>query len=177
MTHKPRGFVAARSEHAMNLVSAHALLGVEHQEDDLEPFAQRVVGVLKYRTGKNGKAIAVLLVARYFAAVWIGAFFAALAEIVERTRFQRVRLGATTRANDHTIGPALGSEKGFASLLIGEALKQLTERHRFRIHDEKHSASLARCQIADNSPLSKGRGLGRGAMIARSRLVDSSCSR
>jgi hypothetical protein len=150
--HIPSRLIGACSDHPVDLVSAHALLGVEHEEDNAEPLPQRIVGVLEYGAGNDAKAIAVLLVASYDpASLRHRGLFAALAEIVERTRRELVRLFATTGAFDLPIWPTLGFQKCLTGCFIGEPLEQFTERHLLRrIHDEDSSPNLDRCQVPDN---------------------------
>jgi hypothetical protein len=45
--HIPSSLVRAGADHPVNLMGAHALLGVEHEEDNAEPFSQQIVGVLE----------------------------------------------------------------------------------------------------------------------------------
>src|SRR5581483_8519399 len=59
MAHVPGRLVAAGAEHPMDLMRAHALFRVVHQERDLEPLPQRVLGVLEDRSGDDGEPIAV----------------------------------------------------------------------------------------------------------------------
>ena len=49
MAHVPSGVVRAEAHHAMNLKGADALLAGQHQVDDAEPLAQRLIGVLEDR--------------------------------------------------------------------------------------------------------------------------------
>lgn len=119
-------------------MSAHPLLGVEHEEDDAEPFAQRVIGVLEYGACDDAETIAVLLVANDdLACLRFGRLLATLAEIMERTRLELIGFFATTRAFDDAIWPALQFQKCFAGRFIGKAGNQFAERHLLRIHVER----------------------------------------
>jgi len=120
--HIPRGFVRAASDHPMDLKCAHPLLAREHQEDHREPFAQRIVGVLKHRARDHAEAIAIRFVADGdFASRFVHALRTALAKIMKRPRLERVSLCAASRAFHHAIGPALLFQKRLARGLIGKA--------------------------------------------------------
>ena len=109
MAEIPRGFVRAGSDHAVDLMRAHSLLCMEHHEDDSEPFAQRIVAVLEYRAADDAEAIAVLLLAdERLASLLVHCLFAALAEVVERSRLERISLAAASRA-DGAIRPGRNS--------------------------------------------------------------------
>ena len=152
--HIPSRLVRASSDHAMNLMRAHSLFGMQHHENDAEPFTQRIVRSLENRPTDDAESIAVLLVANgYQSGFGIDALFAALAQIVKRAGFQRVRLGAAARAFHLASGPAFLCEKGFTGIVIREAVKQFSQRHLTNgrsIHVKKDSAFLGRCQMPDN---------------------------
>jgi hypothetical protein len=98
MAHKPCGFVADRSKHPMDLQGAHSFLGMEHQEDDLEPIAQLDVRVLEYRARQDAKPVAILGASQDFARLFVDGLCAALADVVERSRRQLERLANASRA-------------------------------------------------------------------------------
>lgn len=148
--HIPRGFVRAGSDHSVDLMRAHSLLGVEHHEDDSEPFAQRIVAVLEYRAADDAETVAVLLLAdERLASFLVHCLFAALAEVVERARLERVSLAAASRAHG-AIGPALLFQERLAGIVIRKPAQQFSQRHRFLIHDENNSKNIGRCQTPDN---------------------------
>ena len=137
----------------MNLMGANALLSVARDEHHLEPRSQRVFRVLENRLGDDAKAIAVLLLAdERLASLLVHGLFAALAEVVERARLERVSLAAASRAYG-AIRPALLFQERFAGIVIRKPTQQFSQRHRFLIHDENNSKNIDRCQTSDNPPL------------------------
>ncbi len=58
VTHKMCRIVAAEAHHALDLEGAHALLAGEHEMGDPEPVAERLLGVLKNRSGEAREPIA-----------------------------------------------------------------------------------------------------------------------
>src|SRR5450759_4003536 len=57
VAHEPCGFIRTEAHVAADLQSAHSLLTGEHQVDDLEPVAKRLVRVLEYRAREMREAI------------------------------------------------------------------------------------------------------------------------
>src|SRR5438046_3122551 len=58
VAHQPSGFVGAETHIAHDLQRADALLAGQHQVNDAEPLAQRLVGVLEDRPDENREPIA-----------------------------------------------------------------------------------------------------------------------
>ena len=58
VAHIPSGSVGAEAHHAMDLKRADALFASEHEVNDAEPMAKRLVGILKNRSGYVGEAVA-----------------------------------------------------------------------------------------------------------------------
>ena len=58
VAHRPSSLVGAEAHHAMNLKRADALLAGEHQVNNAEPLAQRLIRVFEDRTDQHRKAIA-----------------------------------------------------------------------------------------------------------------------
>ena len=104
--HEPSSFERTEAHVAPQLPCADAFLAGQHQVRDLEPVAERLVGVLEDRPDQNGKPIAVR-----------GALLAlpmplASFEVID------VRI-ATARAN-HAIGPAPRLQICFAGVLVSD---------------------------------------------------------
>ena len=57
--HEPSGFDRSETHIAAKLPRAHALFAGQDQVSDLEPVAERLVGIFEYRSGDAGEAIAV----------------------------------------------------------------------------------------------------------------------
>jgi hypothetical protein len=111
VAHQPSGFVGTEAHVAHDLQSAHAYFAGQHEVNDFEPVAERLVGVLEDRPGNMGEAIAVRR-----------AFLALPVPFAGR---QVVDSGiAATRAAD-AFGPATGDQIAFAGFLVGE--------HRFEL--------------------------------------------
>jgi len=134
MAHKPRRFVAASAKHPMDLQGAHSFLGMEHQENNLEPFRQLDVGILKNGACQDAKPIAILGAYRDRARALVEAFRAALAHVVEWSRAQLKRFTAASRTFDRAIRPALELKKSLAVFLVRQTGKQFTEGHLMRCH-------------------------------------------
>lgn len=132
VAHIPSRLVGAGAEHPVDLVGAHALFRVVHQERDLEPLSQRVLGVLENRPRDDGEPIAVLV--------------AALANPMERLALGLPDLGiATTRALD-ALGPAPCDQIGLAGVVVGEPGQEFFEVH----HGAKNTPFPGWCQQPDN---------------------------
>lgn len=133
MAHVPSGFVGAGAEHSVDLVRAHALFRVVHEECDFEPFAQGIFGVLEDCSGDDGEPIAVLV--------------AALAEPMEGTGFDLPYLRiAAARAMD-AVGPTTRDQEGLAVVF---GLKPGEEFVEFPEAEYSHSGLW--CQVPDNRP-------------------------
>src|SRR5713101_7196461 len=91
MAHIPRCLVRSRTNLALNLKRAYALLGIEHLPENLKPRLERIFGILKNRPADDAEAIVL----------------AKLAEPVERPRVEFVdgRVAAF-RASDNAVLPA-----------------------------------------------------------------------
>jgi hypothetical protein len=133
MAHGPSGFVRAGADHPMDLKGTHALLRMIHEERDLEPFDQGILGVFEDRAGDDRKAIAVLI--------------AGLAKPMERAGLDLPDLKISATGAVDAIGP---TPLGEVSLAIGfgfELGKKLGE-----FHEQQYRVSPAWCQVPDNRP-------------------------
>ena len=107
VTDVPSRLVRAEAHDALNLHCAHALLGGQHQMDNLEPVAQVDLGVFKNGTDKVRKAVSAALTAiRAFPLKFHG---------LERIDV----LGATAGANN-ALWPTVRHQIAVASLFIWE---------------------------------------------------------
>src|SRR5436305_411992 len=89
--HIPSRLIRASSDHPVNLIGADALLRMEYEEDNANPFAKRIVGILEYGTGDDAEAVAVLLMAGHnLASLRHSGLLATFAEIMERARLEPV---------------------------------------------------------------------------------------
>lgn len=133
MAHVPSGFVRAGAKHPVDLMRAHALFRVVHEERDLEPLAQGILGVLEDRPGDDGEPIAVLVATLANPMKWLS-------------------LGlpdfhvAATRAVD-AIGPTTLSDERFAFVFGLEPSKEFVE-----FHESEYRRSANWCQVPDNRP-------------------------
>jgi len=131
--HIPHGFVARPVVEygPLDLQSTHSFLALSHQEHDLEPHAQSVVGVLENRPADDAEAIAVALVARNdLASLRVDCFDSALANPVEGSVCDMEDfLISTARASDNAIGPTLRNQIGLAAFFGRELSQQFGERH------------------------------------------------
>src|ERR1700730_1423589 len=57
MAHEPSGLVGTKAHIALDLQRAHALLAGQHQMNDTEPVAKRLICVLEDRPGNVGEPI------------------------------------------------------------------------------------------------------------------------
>jgi len=106
VAHHPCGFVGTKTHVAENLQCTHALFAGEHEMDDLEPIAERLVGVLKNSPDQDRKPIAVRGALRALPMPLAGS------EIID------LRIAAS-RTMD-AIGPAPSLQIGFAGILMRE---------------------------------------------------------
>lgn len=115
MAHIPGRFVAAGAEHPVDLMRRHALFRVVHEERDLEPLAQGILGVLEDGFSEDGEPIAVLV--------------AALAEPMEGAGFDLPHFRiAAARAGD-AIGPTTRDHEGLAVVFGLEPGEEFVEFH------------------------------------------------
>ena len=115
MAHVPRSAVRSHAEHPLNLKGAGALLALRHDEDNLEPVGQRVLGVLEDGLGDNGEPIAVLV--------------AGLANPMEGTVCDVPYLHVSALGTGDAVWPAAFHQVPLAGLVIGELGEQLIECH------------------------------------------------
>jgi hypothetical protein len=117
MAHEPSGSVGAEAHHAVDLEGANPFLAGEHQENDAEPLAQRLIRVLEDRAGDVREAV-------------IGPRWGAhVAEPIPRHRAMAFDLDiAATRASDASR-PAVPDEISAASILVRERRFPLGESH------------------------------------------------
>jgi hypothetical protein len=113
VAHEPSGFVATEAHVTHDLQCAHALFAGQHEMDDLEPVAERLVGVLENGPRDMGEPIASL-----------GSALIALP--TPRLVGQLVRIGRpTTRAMDAS-GPTAADKIRATGVLIGEHAVELS---------------------------------------------------
>jgi hypothetical protein len=116
VAHVPGRLVGPGAEHPVDLMGAHALLRVVHQERDLEPLDKRIFGVLEDRPGDDGEPIAVLV--------------AGFADPMERAVLGLPYLGiAAARAGDDAIGPTPLGEERLAIVFGLEPGDKIAELH------------------------------------------------
>jgi hypothetical protein len=115
VTHEPRGFVGTEAHVAHDLEGTHSLFAGEHEMRDLEPIAQRLVGVFENRSGDMRKPIAVR-----------GAL---LALPMPLARFEVIDLGIATARATHAIGPPTGNQIRFTGILVREGRVELRGGH------------------------------------------------
>lgn len=114
--HVQCGFVGAEAHLPLNLQRANPLFAGGHKMHDLEPLPQRLVGVLKNRSGNMREAVA--LIRR-----------ALIALPLEGHRSDGKHLhGTTARAND-ALRPAALHQVRLASVLIGKHRLELAFGH------------------------------------------------
>ncbi len=107
--------------HAMQLKRADALFRDQHQEADLEPRPKRTLGILEDRVCDHGESVTVFLVAYdRLASVRIVAGLAALADPLERARFEFVHVLVAASRAAHAIGPAHLFEILLANIIARE---------------------------------------------------------
>ena len=113
----PSGLIFAGSEHPVNLQRADALLGGEHQMENLEPHTERLFSFLENRSSLEREAIGRAIILAAFLTLPVpGMRFACVHMIV-----------AATRAF-HTAGPAAREQIRPARFLIGEHSLELGKR-------------------------------------------------
>ena len=119
MAHIPRGAVVPAPDLAMNLQGTDAFLGLSHQVDDLEPRAERVVGIFKYGLGNDRKPVAISSAAIF-----------AFADPMKRLGFQFVHFLVVTARTLHAMWPAFVCEELLAGFFSREAIRQAGQGHR-----------------------------------------------
>lgn len=107
IAHVERGLVGAEAHVAHDLQAAHSLFAREHQVNNLEPVAERLVGVFEHRPDQNREAIAALRDA-------LGAL------PVEGTIGDRVHVHIAAAWTVDAFGPAAIDEVLLAGILVRE---------------------------------------------------------
>jgi len=102
MAHEPSGAVRAASDHPMDLQGTDALLGSEHQVQNLEPDQQFVIRILENRAADERETVV----------------FAGLAEPVEGPRVQLIDGGIAATRTLHAIRPAMFHQVSLAGQFI-----------------------------------------------------------
>jgi hypothetical protein len=115
VTHQPRGFVGTEAHVAHDLQCAHAFLAGQHQVNDFEPVAERLVGVLEDSPGDMGEPITVR-----------GTLFALPMPLA---RFEVIDFGIAAARAMHAIWPSTGDQIGFAGFLVREGFVKLSGGH------------------------------------------------
>jgi hypothetical protein len=124
MAHIPSRLIRAGADHSMDLMGAHALFRVVHQERNFEPLDQGIFRVLENRRGDDGEPIAVLV--------------AALAQPMEGAGLNLPYLRvAAARAID-AIGPTTRDEIRLAVFFGLEPGDKIAELH----HAREYNASF-----------------------------------
>jgi hypothetical protein len=112
MAHIPRCFVRSAPDLALNLESAHALLGIEHLPEHFKPDLQRKFGVLTDRPANDAETIV----------------FARFAEPMKRPRVQLVDRGiAAFRTADNAVPPTVFHQELLAGFVRREGFHQFSE--------------------------------------------------
>jgi hypothetical protein len=119
VSHEPSGFDRTETHVAAKLTRAHSLFASQYQVSDLEPVAERFVGIFEYGPCDAGEAIAVL-----------GAGFA-LPMIARR---QLIDFDVAATRAIHTLGPASSDQIGPASIFVA---------------NRKHGVELSGCKLMD----------------------------
>ena len=104
VAHQVRRIVGAEAHLPLNLQGADALFAGGHKVHDLEPLAERLVGVLKNRADQNREAIALRI--------------ALLALPMPLAGLQVINGGVATARADNAVRPAAGLQVGFAGVLV-----------------------------------------------------------
>lgn len=119
----------------LNLKSAHALLGLAHQIDNLKPNRQRIIGILEHRGDQWREAIAVFLVTNAFLAVRASFFPAALADPVPCAMLQPIYLVIAAARTLHARRPPQAGEQFHALVLVPVLFVKLSEaQHKRTLH-------------------------------------------
>jgi hypothetical protein len=148
MAHIPSSLFLFESHDALNIQGTDPLFGIQHQEGNHKPFAQRSLCVLKDRPADNAEAVAVALVASgHFASLLVHGLSAALANPMIRAMGNVKDFCVTALRAAHAFGPALRFQIFLASGFVGELLQQVFERH-----EKNYSEFLVWCQLGENPP-------------------------
>lgn len=115
VAHEPGGLVATEAHVTHDLQGAHTFLAGKHEVGDLEPVAERLVGVLENGPGKVAEPIAVFC-----------AFFA-LPMPFTRRQVVDSRVAATRAAD--ALRPSTGYQIGFAGIFVREGRFELGSGH------------------------------------------------
>jgi hypothetical protein len=120
VAHTVRRLIGAKAHLSLDLERRNSLFAGQHQMRDLEPLAERLVGVLKNRASDDGKAVA--RIASWSALRALPMPFASV-QVIDR------RIAATRAVN--AVGPAAGLQIGAARILVPdwETGLKLTFRH------------------------------------------------
>lgn len=117
VAHRPRGAIRTRPDHPMDLEGRDSLLRDHHQENDLEPRLERIVGVLEDRPDEYREAVAGRRALMALEVVRLG---------------EGIDLFATAPSALNPVRPAAANEVVPARFLGGELRFQLGQRHLFR---------------------------------------------
>jgi hypothetical protein len=134
------GLVSGRSavffEHPLNLESAHSLLGLTNQVDNLEPDRQGVIGVLEHRANQWREAITVLFIASPdFAGVSVHGLSATLADPIPSAVLYLEYLLITATRAAHALRPAHRDQQFHTSVLSVVLLVNLSKaNHKRTLH-------------------------------------------
>ena len=112
--HIPSRLIGTAPDLSVNLKGAHALLGIEHLPENLEPSLERILGILKNRPADDAEAVVL---------AW-------LAEPVKRPRVELIdgRIPAS-RTTDNPILPAPFHQELLTGFVRRKGGHQLAERH------------------------------------------------
>jgi hypothetical protein len=117
VAHVPSRAIRAEAHHSMHLQRADPFLAGQHQVDDTEPLAERLIGVLKDRSGDMREAV-------------VGAGRrAGVTEPVPRHRAVLFDFGIAASRADDELGPAVLREVEAASVLVREGFFPFGDRH------------------------------------------------
>jgi hypothetical protein len=117
VSHQPSGFDRSEAHIAAKLASAHAFFAGQDQVSDLEPVAERLVGVFKDGPGQMREAIAVN-----------GALFA----LPMMTGSERIALAVAAAGANDAIRPTASDQIGDAGRFVA---------------NWKHGVELGRCKL------------------------------
>jgi hypothetical protein len=116
MAHVPSRFIAPKAHVAVNLKGTHSLLAREHQVNDAEPLAERLIGVFEDRSDEMRETIG-------------DALGTVHALPLERHRLQLIDVRTTAAGAMDAIWPTASDKIDLTSLFIG--------KHRLELGDAK----------------------------------------
>jgi hypothetical protein len=116
VAHVPRRPVRAEAHHAVYLKGANSLLAGQHEVDDAEPLAQRLIGVFEDRVDQDREPVTVI------------SRSACVADPVEALGVRLNLRVAAARADDE-LGPAMLGEVELAGVVGREGSFPLADRH------------------------------------------------